>query len=104
MMVRLADTDRQLPSAARDQCLLAAEQASSRAASVMSAHTAEQIISIVTVQTAAGRPAAVAVGPEALRRLAGSSSCGRPGVAFSRTWCTGDPRRCTFRTTVLHGP
>jgi hypothetical protein len=40
---------------------LAAEQAASaRAASVMSAHTAEKIISIVTVQ-AADRPAAVAV-------------------------------------------
>lgn len=40
---------------------VAAEQAASaRAASVMSAHTAEKIISIVTVQ-AADRPAAVAV-------------------------------------------
>jgi hypothetical protein len=51
---------------------VAAEQAASaRAASVMSAHTAEKIISIVTVQ-AADRPEAVvvalAVVSEALRR------------------------------------
>ena len=56
----------------------AAEQAaSSRNASVMSAHTAEQIISVVTVQTA-DRPAAVAVAlavvSEALRRPAASPS------------------------------
>ena len=39
----------------------AAEQAASaRAASIMSAHTAEKIVSIVTVQ-AADRPAAVAI-------------------------------------------
>ena len=51
--------------------------ASGRAASVVSAHTAEQIISVVTVQTA-NRPAAVAVAlavvSEALRRPAASSS------------------------------
>ena len=57
---------------------VAAEQAaSSRAASVVSAHTAEQIISVVTVQTA-DRPAAVAVAlavvSEALRRPAASPS------------------------------
>lgn len=57
---------------------VAAEQAaSSRAASVVSAHTAEQIISIVTVQTT-DRSAAVAVAlavvSEALRRLAASPS------------------------------
>ena len=57
---------------------VAAEQAaSSRNASVMSAHTAEQIISVVTVQTA-DRPAAVAVAlavvSEALRRPAVSPS------------------------------
>ena len=53
---------------------VAAEQAaSSMAASVMSAHTAEQIISVVTVKTP-DRPAAVAVAlavvSEALRRPA----------------------------------
>jgi hypothetical protein len=55
---------------------VAAEQAaSSRTASVMSAHTAEQIISIVTVE-ASDRPAAVAVAvvSEALRHLAASPS------------------------------
>ena len=55
----------------------AEKAASSRNASVMSAHTAEQIISIVTVQTA-DRPAAVAIAlavvSEALRRPAASSS------------------------------
>ena len=56
----------------------AAEQAASSGnVSVMSAHTAEQIISVVTVQTT-DRPAAVAValavGSEALRRPAASSS------------------------------
>ena len=55
----------------------AKKAASSRNASVMSSHTAEQIISIVTVQTA-DRPAAVAVAlavlSEALRRPAASSS------------------------------
>jgi hypothetical protein len=59
------------------QFAIAAEQAgSARAASVMSAHTARQIISIVTV--AADRPAAVAVAlavmSEALSRLAASPS------------------------------
>ena len=57
---------------------VAAEQAaSSRAASVVSAHTAEQIISVVTVQTA-DRSSAVAVAlavvSEALRRPAASPS------------------------------
>lgn len=57
---------------------VAAEQAaSSRGASVMSAHTAEQIISVVTVQMA-DRPVAVAIAlavvSEALRRPAASSS------------------------------
>ena len=57
---------------------VAAEQAaSSRAASVVSAHTAEQIISVVTVETA-DRSAAVAVAlavvSEALRRPAASPS------------------------------
>jgi hypothetical protein len=57
---------------------VAAEQAaSSRAASVVSAHTAEHIISVVTVQTA-DRSAAVAVALavvfEALRRPAASPS------------------------------
>ena len=57
---------------------VAAEQAaSSRNASVLSAHTAEQIISIVTVATA-GRSSvvtvALAVVSEALRRPAESSS------------------------------
>lgn len=57
---------------------VAAEQAASnRAASVVSAHTAEQIISVVTVQTA-DRSAAVAVAlavvSEALRRPAASPS------------------------------
>ena len=55
----------------------AGQAASSRAASVVSAHTAEQIISVVTVQTA-DRSAAVAVALavvfEALRRPAASSS------------------------------
>jgi hypothetical protein len=55
----------------------AEKAASSRNVNVMSAHTAEQIISIVTVQ-AADRPAAVAVAlavvSEALRRPAASSS------------------------------
>jgi hypothetical protein len=53
---------------------VAAEQAASiRSASIMSAHTAEKIISIVTVQ-AVDRPAAVAIAlavvSEALRRRA----------------------------------
>jgi hypothetical protein len=53
---------------------VAAEQAASaRSVSIMSAHTAEKIISIVTVQ-AADRPAAVAIAlavvSEALRRPA----------------------------------
>jgi len=53
---------------------VAAEQAAStRAASVMSAHTAEQIISVVTVETV-DRSAAVAVVSEALRRPAASPS------------------------------
>jgi hypothetical protein len=57
---------------------VAAEQAaSSRAASVVSAHTARQIISVVTVETA-DRSAAVAVAlavvSEALRRPAASPS------------------------------
>jgi hypothetical protein len=57
---------------------VAAERAaSSRAASIVTAHTAEQIISIVTIQTA-DRPAAVAVAltvvSEALRRPAASPS------------------------------
>jgi hypothetical protein len=57
---------------------VAAEQAASnRAASVVSAHTAEQIISVVTVQTT-DRSAAVAVAlavvSEALRRPAASPS------------------------------
>jgi hypothetical protein len=55
----------------------AAQAASSRAASVMSAHTAEKIISIVTVE-AADRYAAVAVAlavlSEALRRPVALSS------------------------------
>ena len=54
--------------------VVAAEQAASaRSASIMSAHTAEKIISIVTVQ-AVDRPAAVAIAlavvSEALRRPA----------------------------------
>jgi hypothetical protein len=58
---------------------MAAEQAaSSRAVSVVSAHTAEQIISVVTVETA-DRSSAVAVAlavvSEALRRPAASSNC-----------------------------
>ena len=57
---------------------VAAEQAAStRAASVVSAHTAEQIISVVTVRTS-DRSSAVAVAlavvSEALRRPAASSS------------------------------
>ena len=55
----------------------AGQAASSRAASVVSAHTAGQIISVVTVQMA-DRPAAVAVAlavvSEALRRPAASPS------------------------------
>jgi hypothetical protein len=55
----------------------AGQAASSRAASVVSAHTAGQIISVVTVQTA-DRSSAVAVVlvvvSEALRRPAASSS------------------------------
>ena len=55
----------------------AAQAASSRAASVMSAHTAEKIISIVTVE-APDRSTAVAVAlavvSEALRRPVASSS------------------------------
>ena len=50
----------------------AEKAASTRNASVMSAHTAEQIISIVTVQTA-DRPAAVAVGPGGRVRSAKAS-------------------------------
>ena len=54
-----------------DTWLWPSRGASSKAASVMSAHTAEQIISVVTVQ-AADRSAAVAVAlamvSEALRR------------------------------------
>jgi len=55
----------------------AQQAASGRGASIISAHTAEQIISIVTVE-AADRSSAVAVAlavvPEALRRLAPSPS------------------------------
>jgi hypothetical protein len=55
----------------------AGQAASGKAASVMSAHTAGQVISIVTVE-AADRPSAVAVAlagvSEALRRPAASSS------------------------------
>jgi hypothetical protein len=55
----------------------AGQAASSRAASVVSAHTAEQIISVVTVQMA-DRSAAVAVAlavvSEALRRPTASPS------------------------------
>jgi hypothetical protein len=55
----------------------AGQAASGRNASVVCAHTAEQIISVVTVQTA-GRPAAVAVAvamvSKALRRPAASPS------------------------------
>jgi hypothetical protein len=53
--------------------LKAEEAASARSASIMSAHTAKEIISIVTVQ-AANRPTAVAIAlavvSEALRRRA----------------------------------
>lgn len=64
--------DRHLPDPA--EFALAAEQAASRrATSVMSAHTAEQIISVVTVETS-DRSAAVAVAlavvSEALRHSA----------------------------------
>jgi hypothetical protein len=63
------DSD-QLPNPA--EFVVAAEQAAStRSASIMSAHTAEKIISIVTVQ-AVDRPTAVAIAlavvSEALRR------------------------------------
>ena len=58
-------------SRSRRVAAAAEKAASSRAASVVSAHTAEQIISVVTVRTA-DRPAAVAVAlavvSEALRR------------------------------------
>ena len=57
---------------------VAAEQAaSSRAASVVSAHTADQIISVVTVQTADRSSAlavALAVVPDVLRRPVASST------------------------------
>jgi len=60
-----------LPGPAEFVAVAAGQAASARAASVMSAHTAEKIISIVTVQ-AADRPAAVAVAlavvSDALRR------------------------------------
>ena len=60
-----------------DFAMAAERAASSWNASVMSAHTAGQIISVVTVQTA-DRPAAVAVAlavvSEALRRPAASPS------------------------------
>ncbi len=57
---------------------MAAQQAASaRAASIVSAHTAGQIVSIVTV-LAADQPAAVAVAlavvPDALKHPVGSSS------------------------------
>ena len=56
---------------------VAAQQAAStRAASIVSAHTAGQIVSIVTV-LAADQPAAVAVemaGPDTLKRPVGSST------------------------------
>jgi hypothetical protein len=74
--VTVARDDGSLPDPA--VFAVAAQQAASaRSASIMSAHTAEKIISIVTVQ-AADRPAAVAIAlavvSEALRRLAVSSS------------------------------
>ncbi len=46
----------------------------------MNAHTAEQIITVVAVQTP-DRPAAVVVVPEALRRPAASSPAERTVVA-----------------------
>ncbi len=56
----------------------AGQAASVRAASVMSAHTADQIISVVTV-LAADQPAAVAVAlaivSDALKRPVASSTC-----------------------------
>jgi hypothetical protein len=51
----------------------AGQAASSRTASVMSAYTAAQIISIVTIETS-DRPVAVAVVSEALRGPAASAS------------------------------
>ena len=56
----------------------AGQVAASRNASVMSAYTAEKIISIVTVQTA-DRPSAMAV---ALTVVSGALR--RPAVSFSR--------------------
>jgi hypothetical protein len=65
------DTDSNRPNPAL--FAVAAEQAAARSASIMSAHMAEKIISIVTVQ-AVDRPAAVAIAlavvSEALRRPA----------------------------------
>jgi hypothetical protein len=56
----------------------AQKEASARAASIVSAHTAGQIVSIVTV-LAAGQPAAVAVAlaivSDALKRPVTSSTC-----------------------------
>jgi hypothetical protein len=70
--VTVASNGGYLPDPA-EFAMAAWQAASSRNASVVSAHTAGQIISVVTVQTA-DRPAAVAVAlavvPEALRRPA----------------------------------
>ena len=81
--VTFAGDDGSLPNPAA--FAVAAEQAASaRSASIMSAHTAEKIISIVTVQ-AVDRPAAVAIAlavvSEALRRPAASPSRWRTAVA-----------------------
>jgi len=65
--------DRGYPQGPADFAVAAEQAASTRAASVMSAHTAEQIISVVTVETV-DRSAAVAVVSEALRRPAASPS------------------------------
>jgi hypothetical protein len=74
--VTVARDDGSLPNPA--VFAVAAEQAASaRSASIMSVHTAEKVISIVTVQ-APDRPAAVAIAlavvSEALRRAAVSPS------------------------------
>jgi hypothetical protein len=81
-------------------------------ASIVSAHTASQVISIVTV-LAAGRPAAVAVALavvfDALRSPVASSTRWQDrrtplDAAAHRTGCPGGPRRCTSRTTASGDP
>jgi hypothetical protein len=92
--------------------IAARQAASARAASVASAHTAGQIVSIITV-LAADQPAAVAVAvavvSDALKRPVGHPSADGTVVTdlMRRLIEPGGPgglQRCTSRTTAACGP